>query len=89
MRNEDDTRQLYRGFEGGAVYTAEKDGKFLVITDESSLADLLSEDDLKDMNLVNTVEFSSESERAEYLLHRYGPTEKGFASQGKSDAIRA
>jgi hypothetical protein len=64
--------KLYRGFEGGAVYTSEKDGKFLVTTNESALANLLSEDELKDIDLVKTIEFSSQSEREEYLLRRYG-----------------
>ena len=75
-------KTLYRGFEGGAVYTAEKKGTFLVIIDESTMADILSEDDLAGMELVRTIEFTSELERSEYLVGRFGP-----ARSGASDLI--
>jgi hypothetical protein len=70
------SKTLYRGFEGGSVYTSERDGKFLVILDESTLADILP-DELEGMELVRTSEFSSESERSAYLLKRFGPKPHG------------
>ncbi len=66
-------RVLYLGFEGGAVYTSEKAGKFLVILDEGTMADILPADELEGMELVKVIEFASESERSAYLLNRFGP----------------
>jgi len=66
-------RVLYRGFEGGSIYTSENDGKFLVIIDESFMSALLPADDLEGMELVDVVEFGSESVRFEYLMSRFGP----------------
>lgn len=79
--NPDDftNKTIYIGCEGGAVYTAERGGKFYVITDESSLVDFLSEEDAKD--LANDLQphgrvFDSAQERDGYLMKRYGPGEK-------------
>ncbi len=69
--NDFPNRVLLRGFEGGAVYTAEQAGKFYVILDESTMADLLSEEDLAGMNLVTVLEFTEESERAA-CIHKRG-----------------
>ncbi len=66
-------RVLYRGSEGGSIYTSENDGKFLVIIDESSMSALLPVDDLEGTELVDVVEFGSESERSEYLMSCFGP----------------
>jgi GIY-YIG catalytic domain. len=62
--------------EGGAVYTAERGGKFYVITEESTMAEFLSEEDAKD--LANYLQphgrvFDSAQERDCYLMKRYGP----------------
>lgn len=38
-------KKLVAGFEGGAIYTAEKYGTFLVIIDEGTLIGMLHEDD--------------------------------------------
>jgi len=66
------SKTLYKGFEGGEVCTSEQDGKFLVIIDESALADILP-DEFEGMELTRVIEFTSESERSAYLLKRFGP----------------
>jgi hypothetical protein len=63
-------RVLLRGFEGGAVYTAERGGRFYVIQDEGSMAGLLSEEDLEGVELVKVMEFGTEEERGEDLRGR-------------------
>ena len=63
-------RVLLRGFEGGAVYTAERAGKFYVIQDEGTMADLLSEEDLVGLDLVKVLEFATASDRAAYVRAR-------------------
>lgn len=62
----------YRGFEGGAVYTAELEGKFLIIVDQVSLVDMLDEDDREGIDTENIYTFFTEQERLEYLQRRYG-----------------
>ena len=64
-------KRLVKGFMGGAVYTAEKDGKFYIIEDESTMADfLLKEDeDLLEM-LVRNKEFDTAQDREQYLKER-------------------
>lgn len=69
---------MYMCCEGGAVFTAEKDGIFYVITDESSMASLLSEEDKEDIigignSLTSALEFYSAEERAAYLMKQFGP----------------
>jgi hypothetical protein len=63
-------RVLLRGFEGGAVYTAERAGKFYLIQDESTMAGLLSEEDLVGLDLVKIWEFAAPSDRATYVRQR-------------------
>lgn len=67
------TRTLYKLVEGGAIYTSEIDGKFLIIIDENCLANLLDADELEGLELLRTIEFTSEAGRSDYLLHRFGP----------------
>ena len=62
-------------FEGGAVYTAEKNGMFYVITDESTMAEFLDENDLIDLSLTSALEFDSATERNVYLMEKFGPGE--------------
>ena len=64
-------------FEGGRVLAAERGGKFYLIQDESSLADLLSEEDLNDLRneLVKVVEFNSPGERDAFSQARGWATE--------------
>ena len=64
--------RLLVGFEGGSVYTADRLGKFYIIQDESSMADLLSEEDLADLTdaLVQVLEFDTVAEREAYIQDR-------------------
>jgi hypothetical protein len=64
-----DNANVLARFEGGAVYTAQRGGKFYVIQDESAMADLLSERDLKGLrdDLVKVLEFDTSSERQAYI----------------------
>ena len=62
-------KTLLKGFEGGAVYAAEKEGKFYLILDESTMASILDEEDLPD-ELVKTIEFDTVKERDEYIKSR-------------------
>ena len=40
-----ENKKLVAGFEGGAIYTAEKDEKYYVIVDEGTMLSLLSAED--------------------------------------------
>jgi hypothetical protein len=64
--------RFVKGFEGGGIYAAEKDGKAYVIENESAMADLLmpGEDDDLIANLVRVGEFDSVEERDAYLRRR-------------------
>lgn len=63
-------RVLLRGFEGGAVYTAERAGKFYVIQDEGTMANLLSDEDLAGLELGKVWEFDTVYERDTYIRER-------------------
>ncbi len=63
-------RRRIQGFEGGAVYVAEREGKSYVIEDESTFAGLLSEEDLEGIELVRIYEFDTEEDRNRYLRDR-------------------
>lgn len=66
-----ENQQVFARFEGGTVYTAEVEGKYLVLVNEAAMADLLdASDDVKEF--ANTLTFNSSDERAEYLQRRYG-----------------
>ena len=45
-------------------------GKFYVIQDESTLGDLLNEEDLAGLGLVKILEFATCSDRAAYICER-------------------
>jgi len=62
-------KTLLKGFEGGAVFSAEKEGKFYLILDESTMASILDEEDLPD-ELVKTIEFDTVEERDKYIKSR-------------------
>lgn len=64
-------RKLYRGFEGGAVYTAEKEGRLFVVIDEGTLRSVLPPEELEDIRLQRVLEFDTESERTQYLEERF------------------
>ena len=55
-------------FEGGAIYAAEKFGRFYLIIDEGTMADfLMPEDEDLLSELVKVIEFETEEEREAYL----------------------
>jgi len=56
-------RVLLYGFEGGAVYTAERDSRFYVIQDESAMAGILDEEDRAGLEFVKIQEFATLAER--------------------------
>ena len=62
-------KTLLKGFEGGAVYLAEKEGKFYLILDESTMASILDAEDLPD-ELVKIIEFDTVEERDAYINKR-------------------
>lgn len=64
--------RLVKGFEGGGIYAAERDGKAYVIENESLLADMLTpgEDDDLLAALVRVAAFDSVAERDAYLQRR-------------------
>tara|TARA_B100002003_G_scaffold198348_1_gene188990 strand:- start:784 stop:1035 length:252 start_codon:yes stop_codon:yes gene_type:complete len=60
---------LLKGFEGGSVYSSEKNGKHYLILDESTMAAILDEEDLPDC-LVKIIEFDTIEERDKYIKQR-------------------
>ena len=64
-------KRLLRGFEGGAVYTAEREGRFYLITDEGTMADLLDEEDREGLTFGSVREFESEAEALAYARSRH------------------
>ncbi len=58
------------GFEGGAVYTCEKDGRFLLVVNETVAFDVLDEEDQEGLEPVNVLEFSDEESREAYIQYR-------------------
>lgn len=65
-------RVTLRMFEGGAVYIAERGGKFYLIQDESTMLGFLDDEDLADLkgDLVKVLEFDTEAARASYIRQR-------------------
>lgn len=63
---------LFKRFEGGAVYIQNLNGKYCVVIDESSIADLLPQEELDDLTLIKVFEFNNEHERLAYLMSRFG-----------------
>jgi len=62
--------------EGGCVYLDERDQRFYVITDESTILGMLSEEDAAGLSPVSIREFRTEAERGAYLA------ERGWARRG-------
>jgi hypothetical protein len=77
--------KLFAAFEGGAVHTAERDGRFFVIIDESTLEFALEEDDLADLELTKAIEFNSLQARTAYLSNRFKPNDDH--SRTNSDSV--
>ncbi len=65
-------RKRVASIEGGALYTADLGGKFYVIQDETTMAQLLSEEDAIDLEseLIKVWEFDTPADRARYLHGR-------------------
>jgi hypothetical protein len=64
------TSKPMAGFEGGAIYTADEDGKFFLIINQTALLDLLNEDDREGLQPIEVLEFSSNIERQQYAIAR-------------------
>ena len=67
---EDRTRVA--GFEGGALYVAERDGQYWILVDEGTMRGMLSEEDAEGIEFVKTRAFDTAEERAEHVRERYG-----------------
>ena len=57
-------------FEGGTVYTENRDGKFILIINQTALLDMLNEEDSDGMEPIQEIEFTSEDSRCEYIKAR-------------------
>lgn len=56
--------------EGGALYEAERDGKFLVIEDQGTLLDLMNDEDREGFEPEVTYEFETAADRVNFLIQR-------------------
>jgi len=63
-------RRMLRRFEGGAVYEAETDEDFVLITSEGTLADYLDDEDLPLVSAATLYSFNSAADRAAYASGR-------------------
>ncbi len=64
-------RELVRGFEGGAVYSAQRMAEFVLITVESTMSEFLDEEDMYLAQQGETVRvFVNADHRAEYAASR-------------------
>ena len=64
-------KKVLRRFEGGVVYTAERDGRYYLITDERTLADLSSEEDREGLSFTSVREFDTKGEALAYARTRH------------------
>jgi hypothetical protein len=64
-------RTPVKHFEGGVVYAATRAGKSVLIFDESTMSDLLDEDDRNGRSFVRVIEFQNETERQKYIERRF------------------
>jgi len=61
-------RRIIKMFEGGALFAAERDGKFYLINDQRTMAEfILPEDDGLLEQMLSVSEFDTDEERKEYL----------------------
>lgn len=65
--------KLYARVEGGAIYTQDENGQFLVIINQTALYDLLHPSDRDDMDepAEKVWVFATAAEREQFLLERY------------------
>lgn len=63
--------RLFKGWEGGCAFKAERDGKPFIVSDGRTIAEFLDEADLPDPEalngLVSVIEFENEAERDAYI----------------------
>jgi hypothetical protein len=64
-----DERELI-AFEGGSVRTAECNGQYLLIIDQTALLDMLDAQDREGMEAVREIAFASAAERDAYIRDR-------------------
>ena len=64
------TDKFLVGFEGGAVYTAERNGLYWVIIDESAALDMLDAEDREGIGAVKELPFPSAAARDQYIEMR-------------------
>ena len=64
---------MYRGFEGGSVYLAKGADDWVIITNESTMLDFLSEEDREGLaeSAVHIYSFTSQSKRDEFVAARF------------------
>jgi hypothetical protein len=76
-------------FEGGAEFAAEKDGKFYLIRDERTMADMIPPDDQNLLDKMLTVlEFDSEDERNDYISRKKRERIENVLRYGKVTSIK-
>ena len=62
--------RVIAAFEGGAVYTAERNGMYVVIIDESAAMDVLDSSNREGLQAINELEFTSGELRDAFLRQR-------------------
>jgi hypothetical protein len=62
--------ELRIAFEGGSVHTAERNGQYLLIINQSALLDMLDADDREGIDAVREIAFSTVAERDAYIRER-------------------
>lgn len=65
-----ESMELVAGFEGGAIYTENRDGKFVLIINQVALVDMLNEEDRDGMEPIQEIVFPSEESRFNYIKSR-------------------
>ncbi|MDP1652521.1 MAG: hypothetical protein Q8L56_07340 [Rhodocyclaceae bacterium] len=71
--SDDIPRRRVGGFEGGSVYEAEENGKFLVIVDEGTLLDFLNEEDRAGLEPISVYEFETAADRRNFFIQKKWP----------------
>ncbi len=78
IRSEFPNAHVFKGWEGGCAFKAERDGKPFIISDGRTIAEFLDEADLIDSEalngLVSVIEFENAAERDIYIAEamRFG-----------------
>lgn len=64
--------KLYKGFEGGSVETYEDEEGYWIKCDESTMLDLLNDEDKKEMEPITYHYFKTKKEFESYLIEHFG-----------------